>query len=1011
MTDPSSRDSPAILPRPSYDATFTAFTQLGALRLNVARAIISLIDSKYQYVLAEATRTLSLQPDSHHGNEGGLWFGGTVIPRRQGICEVLISGNSSDLPESVVRYASGTIVVNDLSQDPHYRDRSYVTSGPKLKFYAGTPITTSDGTQIGAYCVFDTTGGRGLTADEEHFMRDMAKSAMDHLDALRIQADYKRRSKLVAGLESFVSGLSALPSLLDSADAQINTDARQQDVGAGEGDLEDTQVTLQGVKDDLREAPTTESQEKKTPAPPAGTKEAAQTMMWEKALSQGSQGMFARASNIIRQCSDYDGVAFFYMTIDQTSNKRRDYPEHLNSSGQEEPRSTNISQSAHVSWSPELPPEQQSDTVSDSEPVPAKSCPVLGSSVISEEADGETHSMERFTRRDLKFVLGKRFRAKTISLSKSGDSIVEGASSSGSGVEKSSAPEASDLTHPSMDSGVSQPKRRPRKSRVMALRKLSPDARSFVILPLWDYDRQRWFTCCICWSKSARKDVDLDGDLQYLRLFGNSIMISLSRLDAAFTERAKQSFVASISHELRSPLHGILGSADFLYESRLTRFQHEMVDSISSCGRTLLDTLEHVMDFARINSFSEPTKTTRLRKTPSNLVQENQTHVVQSRASVCDLVVLIEEVVEAVWIGFSGQSSPHSLEESLAPTSHLPGSGRHSDRGRLRIVLQVPYRKKWLVHMQAGALKRIIMNVFGNAIKYTVKGLIVLKVHVEDAQPHELRVCFSVIDTGRGISDDYQNNHLFKPFSQEDSLASGSGLGLSIVKQITNDLGGQVRLTSTRGSGTHVQVTLTMPTANSILSASSELRRVSPEEIRKDMAGLRIRVMCDEPSSLVEALRRAEVEQARSLKDLAAAWFGADVDIISSYEPDSAEILILLEPSLEFLKKVEAASLVSGDIGVILVAADSIEMSVLRSDERINASKLIIETIAQPYVPRLTSRVFSNSCLIIESALESLPKRSNTSRTAAMLLETAQLDVLRSTRFQRQLLGIQPLLA
>ena len=976
-------------PRSSHDTTLTALAQLGALRLDTARALVSLIDSKRQYILAEATRTLSLQSDSRHGAADALWFGATVIPRSHGICEVVLKG-ASDFSETADRSGSGIITITGLDENPDFKDRAYVKSGPKLKFYAGAPIVDLGGEVIGIYCIFDDKPRSPLSHIEKQFLKDMAKSVKDHLDGLQAQAKFKRRAKLVSGLESFVGGLSALPLLSYSTEAREEIEERQwanetqekkdgrEEVG-GEGEREGGKrdsISVLGRGEEPRhdrglpKAPTTgpistDNASIVEPLPeetPASLVDASTRL--DEALSKGSRPMFARAANIIRQCGDYDCVAFFYMTASITSNGFHHSPDVLSAS---DSRNSGSLDALNLDSPEEHAPDldyfregrSQHARPPGHEPTVEGPCEVLGSSFKDIKCKADIDSLghfPRFSRRDLQSVLGKHPRAKTISFFPSGD-VIGDTSSSGSGMEQPGPLE--DLGQDIDASHKTQPQHtKPKKSRLLSLRKLSPDAQSFVILPLWDFERHRWFTCCICWSAAARTGVDLEGDLQYLRVFGNSIMMALCHLDAAFTNRAKQSFVASISHELRSPLHGILGALELLYDTDLSRFQHEMVDSISSCGRTLLDTLEHVMDIARINSFSRQKRETNLANGRSGEDKSTQTHVVQARASIFDLSGLIEEVVEAVWIGHVGQGLPHQFEDLSSFTDGSDHPGHISttstfSRGRIRIALQLPYRQDWLVNMQAGALRRIVMNIFGNALKYTTEGLITLVLRVDAVQMHELQFSVLVEDTGCGISDDYQRNFLFKPFFQESNLSPGSGLGLSIVKQITDDLRGHIRLSSSKGKGTQVQVTLTTPAiSNKKVITSVPQKPMSEETIRQGLAGLRIRILTSATASDVsqrgEIATNAECQQARSLEQLGADWYGVDIAVLPSWYPGAADIVVLLEPDFRSLKQIEAESAGSKRHSVLLVASDSVEMSALRSDDRISGTRLVIEVLAQP---------------------------------------------------------------
>lgn len=88
-------------------------------------------------------------------------------------------------------------------------------------------------------------------------------------------------------------------------------------------------------------------------------------------------------------------------------------------------------------------------------------------------------------------------------------------------------------------------------------------------------------------------------DLNYFSAFGNSIMSEVSRLEAAALSDVKSNFIASVSHELRSPLHGILAGTELLRESIKSSEEVSMLDTIASCGTTLLDTVDHLLDFAK----------------------------------------------------------------------------------------------------------------------------------------------------------------------------------------------------------------------------------------------------------------------------------------------------------------------------------------------------------------------------------------------------------------------------
>ena len=142
-----------------------------------------------------------------------------------------------------------------------------------------------------------------------------------------------------------------------------------------------------------------------------------------------------------------------------------------------------------------------------------------------------------------------------------------------------------------------------------------PFAISVAFVPFWDYERSRWFAGCLCWSNSTHRLLSSAVDLNYFKIFSDSIMRELSRLDALALHQQKTTFVASISHELRSPLHGILGTLEFMKDTSLDSFQTSMLNSLHSCGQTLLDTINQVMDYAKSNEAAKTVSSRKLKNT------------------------------------------------------------------------------------------------------------------------------------------------------------------------------------------------------------------------------------------------------------------------------------------------------------------------------------------------------------------------------------------------------------
>jgi len=359
--------------------------------------------------------------------------------------------------------------------------------------------------------------------------------------------------------------------------------------------------------------------------------------------------------------------------------------------------------------------------------------------------------------------------------------------------------------------------------------KMLPGARSIAFVPLWDTNRGRWFAGSFFWTVLPTERVlTRSGDLNYLAAFGNSIMAEVARLDVVGADRAKSDFISSISHELRSPLHGILASAELLHDTTVDLFQYGMIDTIERCGRTLLDTIQHVLDFARINTF------TRSQLRPGLVARQDPLLSVPNLNANIDLSLLVEDVIDAVFAGhqFQGSSSALLATEEATDISSprrrqqnnhagdIDGGDFPSERKEKRkrpvdIVVDIGWRDSRVFHTESGALRRVLMNLFGNALKYTDSGCILVSLKAEDLEPARGRrpksvVTLTVSDTGRGIGQDYLHNGLFTPFTQEDPMNPGTGLGLSIVLQIVRSLAGKVEVTSEIGVGTEVVVTLTV---------------------------------------------------------------------------------------------------------------------------------------------------------------------------------------------------------
>lgn len=229
------------------------------------------------------------------------------------------------------------------------------------------------------------------------------------------------------------------------------------------------------------------------------------------------------------------------------------------------------------------------------------------------------------------------------------------------------------------------PSKRIREAQI--LQSHFPRARQLLFAPLWDPVVARWHNGCFCFSTKLRPVMSMEAELSFTLTFGSCVMAEHSRLESVAADMQKSDFIGSISHELRSPLHGVLASAEFLSETSSDPFQSSLINTVSSCGRTLLDTINHILDYSKINKFERSwvnARNSRARKSTlamnnraaSNTTQSAEAPPLMNIYSTTDLAIAAEEVVEGVYAGqiyqdISSVDIMHkSADSSIEPLDH-----------------------------------------------------------------------------------------------------------------------------------------------------------------------------------------------------------------------------------------------------------------------------------------------------------------------------------------------------
>jgi PAS domain S-box-containing protein len=351
--------------------------------------------------------------------------------------------------------------------------------------------------------------------------------------------------------------------------------------------------------------------------------------------------------------------------------------------------------------------------------------------------------------------------------------------------------------------------------------------------------------------------------------------------ESARATRFKSEFLAMVSHEIRTPLNGILGMASLIEGENLTEDERHMLSIIEDCGKSLLELINETLELSKIEAGS----------------MELDNHVMNIR----DLIRSVHNMFAV---------TAKNVEVKLAVDPDVPT----------------------FIVSDAAKLKRILINLVGNAVKFTAEGHVHATCHVLTHEGQNYVLQFQVEDTGIGI-DEEGIHRLFRPYSQVDSAShryGGTGLGLSISKQIVEKMNGEIRVSSVPGRGScftfTVQVlaadpsTLPEPTITSTSlpptditnsPATNALTVATPtandDDLTKQLKSLSILLVEDN-----------KINQQLAMRMLSKLGLTADkaedgqqaVDAVHQHEYD----LILMDLSMPGMSGLEATTLIRNDL-------------------------------------------------------------------------------------------------
>ncbi|PNS19855.1 Hybrid signal transduction protein dokA [Sphaceloma murrayae] len=935
-----------------HDTALAAFAQLGALRLDADRSTITLFGKEHEFLLAESTRTLSLQSDRIHGGADGLWIGTGSYEKDQGLSNIVLptwiasAGRRVPVASTDHYHTAGLsphwLIISDLRQHPDYANL-FPRFSAGIRFLCTVPLTNQKGLIIGAYTVMSHVPRYGVSEDQMVFLEDMAETVSNHLESRKSILKKQNADRLIKGLGVFSQGGYSLREWwLEKLDAEQQRSRRQEQ----HNPAEEHQTRDQQADEDLGESyrhPRRMSGERgqhKTcglgldpDAPPgaagrrtspdatqtrdfASSRETEQVSEPDAAAdtpggTSGSHGnfdlknatadVFSRASNLIRESMSIDGVLFLDAGFSQGKTQKTSRSRtgsvfsgsHLGT----------ISGSSNTSESEMLTEGSVTNRDSSRERSPVASvkarrrraqrkastarCEALGYSSRTGSSVRNFSVPQKylsFSQKRMEKLLELYPNGKVFNFSD--DGTVD--TSSG---QEGSAPKILPESI-SFERKVNGSQAQDIGKEAELLSRLCDDARSIAFVPVWDPHREKWRAGALIWSSTPGKHFTSDEDLGYLSSFAHNISGNLLKLDMLAADQAKATFISMISHELRSPLHGVLAGAEYLLDTELAPMQREMATTVKLAGGALLDTINAILDFTKINSFA---KTDDNAKGTSVLHEHNSDDADDYDSPFTDISMLTENVVNTIVAGQQYRANVKAQQREATGRSPTLVRTPQPVEQSVQVILNINHRANWNASVSAGSWVRILTNLVGNALKYTSTGYVHVKLHAS-----EDTLTLAIQDTGTGISAEYMKHHMYTAFKQENPLASGTGLGLYIVKQLVSELSGTISMESkTEGArGTKVLVSVPVGFDGKFAAQHS---RLSPPFLTSSNSPLSVAML--NPATMVRhRLRNGYTRSTRdemlrsSVKHICEQWLRLPFQAVENIEAArSSDVCIMTQ--------------------------------------------------------------------------------------------------------------------